>query len=182
MALSTFQLKCPNCGADLEAEDGIESFFCKYCGTKILLQGQSNEAIKAKANVQIADKVVELREKRYEYQRQKEAQRRKDLEEARKRTKIPNLILLVISVLLICFIYFKANTEKNERKSAEQVKQLQVILAEIQGDISDGNYDSALIKANQLNYTATNSKELKEQWEKTRESVIQTIQEVKSNS
>ena len=85
MALSTYQLKCPNCGADLDAEDGIESFFCKYCGTKILLQGQSDAAIKAKANVQIADKVIELREKRYQNQRYREEKRKKELEEIRKK-------------------------------------------------------------------------------------------------
>lgn len=25
-------LFCPNCGASLEVEDGLDTFFCKYCG------------------------------------------------------------------------------------------------------------------------------------------------------
>lgn len=31
-------LSCPNCGANLEIEDGIDTFFCKYCGYKIILE------------------------------------------------------------------------------------------------------------------------------------------------
>ena len=73
-------MKCPNCGADLDVEDGIDSFFCKYCGTKIVLDGQSDAAIKAKATVKVADKDVELREKRYaqkRYEMEKEEEREK---------------------------------------------------------------------------------------------------------
>jgi len=179
MALSTYQLKCPNCGADLDAEDGIESFFCKYCGTKILLQGQSDAAIKAKANVQIADKVIELREKRYQNQRYREEKRKKELEEIRKKNKIPNLIMLCVFILILVFVFVRANIQKNESNSEKQVKQLQITLSEIQEDIAAGNYDNALIKTNTLYYTATNSSELKEQWDRTREAVIQTIQDAR---
>ena len=27
-------LKCPNCGASIDIEDGIDTFYCKYCGYK----------------------------------------------------------------------------------------------------------------------------------------------------
>lgn len=47
------QAKCPNCGATLEVEDSIDTFFCKYCGTKIILHGQSDAAIRAKENIEL---------------------------------------------------------------------------------------------------------------------------------
>ena len=175
MALSTYQLKCPNCGADLDAEDGIESFFCKYCGTKIVLQGQSDAVVKAKANVQIADRVVAMRDKRYEYKRYKAEQARKEQEEARKKAPVYLGILLAIIIFGFGFLFIQVKNERAER----QVKQLKVVLADIQKDINSGDYDGAMIKANQLYYTATNSAELREQWDKTRESVIQTIHDAR---
>ena len=44
-------LKCPNCGADIEIENGIDTFYCKYCGYKIILDGQSDAAINAKVRI-----------------------------------------------------------------------------------------------------------------------------------
>lgn len=46
--MKIIQLKCPKCGAPLEAEDDLEIFFCKYCGQKIILAEQSNAQIGAK--------------------------------------------------------------------------------------------------------------------------------------
>ena len=35
--MKTFALKCPNCNGDLTIEDGLDTFFCMYCGYKIML-------------------------------------------------------------------------------------------------------------------------------------------------
>ena len=43
-------LICPKCGGTLEIEDGLDTFFCKYCGNKIIIAGQSDAAYKAKAD------------------------------------------------------------------------------------------------------------------------------------
>ena len=50
-------LSCPNCGASVEIEDGIDTFFCKYCGYKIILEGQSDAAYRAKTKVKRMDKM-----------------------------------------------------------------------------------------------------------------------------
>lgn len=60
------QLKCPNCNATLEIEDGIDTFFCKYCGTKILVDGQSDAKVQAKADVRKAE--IELEKQKAEYE------------------------------------------------------------------------------------------------------------------
>ena len=32
------ELKCPNCDADIELDDSRKIGFCRYCGTKILIE------------------------------------------------------------------------------------------------------------------------------------------------
>ena len=46
-------LKCPNCNANIEIENGIDLFYCKYCGYKIILEGQSDATINAKVKMKI---------------------------------------------------------------------------------------------------------------------------------
>ena len=46
--MKIIQLKCPSCGASLEAEDNLEKFYCKYCGAKIVLAEQDKAVIGAK--------------------------------------------------------------------------------------------------------------------------------------
>lgn len=35
--MKMYLMKCPNCGGQLEVDVGMESFYCKYCGTKIIV-------------------------------------------------------------------------------------------------------------------------------------------------
>lgn len=71
------QIKCPNCGADLEAENGLDSFYCKYCGTKIILSGQGSAAYVAKTASQIANRLLDQREAAREEKRRMEEESRK---------------------------------------------------------------------------------------------------------
>ena len=71
-------LFCPNCGASLEVEDGLDTFFCKYCGYKILLQGQSKAAYDAKVRVKHMEHKERLREKRDAQERYRMEFKQKD--------------------------------------------------------------------------------------------------------
>jgi len=62
-----------------------------------------------------------------------------------------------------------------ESKSQEQ--ELQNIVNEIYIDINVGNYESALIKAKSLHYTANWSSEIEEKWDDTRKAIIKIIEE-----
>ena len=33
--MKTYMLKCPHCGANLDVDDELSEFYCKFCGTKI---------------------------------------------------------------------------------------------------------------------------------------------------
>ena len=72
------QMKCPNCNADLEVENGLDSFYCRYCGTKIILSGQSSAAYAAKTVSQIANRLLDQRETAREEKRRSEEQNNKD--------------------------------------------------------------------------------------------------------
>lgn len=37
--MNTYALKCSNCNGDLTVEDGLDTFYCKYCGYKIVFEG-----------------------------------------------------------------------------------------------------------------------------------------------
>ncbi len=72
------QMNCPNCNASLEIEDGIDTFFCKYCGAKIIVTGQSDAVLQAKADIRKAEIEKEIREKEMEHERQMAELEKKD--------------------------------------------------------------------------------------------------------
>lgn len=65
MAVKFVSVKCPDCGADLDFEDGRTEGFCSYCGSKIMMENDNeftyhyvDEAAVRKADT---DKVVKMK-------------------------------------------------------------------------------------------------------------------------
>ena len=65
------QLKCPNCQATLDAEDTLDTIFCKYCGTRIVVADQSKDIIEAKTKLKMADKQLEMEKERHRQEMEK---------------------------------------------------------------------------------------------------------------
>ena len=63
------KLNCPNCNAALEAEDNLDTFYCKYCGAKIVLSGMSKEAYKSRVRMKQMEHDERMKEKEYEQER-----------------------------------------------------------------------------------------------------------------
>ena len=40
--MNTYKLSCPSCNAELSPVDGIDTFYCQFCGAKIVLDGTSD--------------------------------------------------------------------------------------------------------------------------------------------
>ncbi len=100
--MNVLTIRCPNCNADLDIENGIDSFYCKYCGTRIILSGQSDSAIKTKSINQLANRYLDQREenlKRRAEEKAKEAEFRRAQEE--KASKETNHLLIGLGIFFI---------------------------------------------------------------------------------
>ena len=71
MAIRFISIKCPECGASLEIEEGRKQAFCTYCGAKVLIYDENHheytyrtidEASLLQANVRL--KELEYEEKK----------------------------------------------------------------------------------------------------------------------
>lgn len=91
------QMKCPNCNADLEVDEGIDSFYCKYCGTKILVEGQSKHVVNAKAKIHMMDKLGDMQKEHYRDRAERE---QRNNEESDKAMRSLLIIIVVLGILL----------------------------------------------------------------------------------
>lgn len=92
------QLKCPNCQATLDAEDTLDTIFCKYCGTRIVVADQSKDIIEAKTKLKMADKQLELEKERHRHE--EERQKRRD-----KHFHIWLILFIVTFSILGCILF-----------------------------------------------------------------------------
>lgn len=95
-------LKCPNCGSSLEIENGIDIFFCKYCGHKIMLEDQSPEAINAKVSIKGMEHKERLVDKEHEQERYKLMMKEKQKKHDDKMVLL--VMCMMFFVALICII------------------------------------------------------------------------------
>ena len=161
-------LFCPNCGASLDVEDGIDTFFCKYCGYKIMLQGQRKAAYEAKVRVKHMEHKERIQDK-------KNAQERYRMESARKEQKWALIVCFGIlgAIMALCLIISavgNAGTKKQEQE-------LQAIVDEIMIDIENEDFAAAYVKANSLYWDDSWTSEGEDKWDATRKEIIQQIEE-----
>ena len=91
---------------------------------------------------------------------------------------VPMTILLI--VLVGSFSALSGMTKSSiERRRAEE-ESLNAVVEEVMQDVSDGDYDSALMKANNISYDESLSKERAAQWDERRENLIEMINEKKA--
>lgn len=75
MAIKAVSIKCPECGASLDVEEGRKQIFCEYCGAKILLENENEyiyrhideaEVKRAEGEKEIEIKKLELENRKQE--------------------------------------------------------------------------------------------------------------------
>ena len=174
-------LKCINCDAALEIEDGIDTFFCKYCGYKIILEEISEASINAKVQVKKMEHQERMRDKQYEQERYKFDKKEQHKNNETNRKSLSSVIVILVCVLVFVWVFGSLNAV--EKKSIKEEQQLQAMVDEIMIDIDNGDYDEAYIKANSLHYTSDWSSEIEDKWDNTRKALLEKIeQEEKENS
>ena len=97
-------VKCPNCGANLECEEGMQKVFCKYCGTPVILD---DESVNINVNHRIVDEAeverVKLQRTKYENEHERQLEEEKDFkarEEEWKKLMMPYLGAVAFSLFL----------------------------------------------------------------------------------
>ncbi len=159
------KLKCPSCDADLRIDSSLNVCYCQYCGTRILIDGQSDTVINAK-------KEIEMQKEKHRAEKEK---REFETNESNKTFKQLIIVCSVIFFLsVIGYMYF-LNSEKKE------IRDLDNLYSEILVDIQNEDYDMALLKANRLRASDNQTKETRKEWDETRENLIEEINAKKNN-
>ncbi len=166
-------LFCPNCGASLEIEDGLDTFFCKYCGYRIMLQGQSKAAYDAKVRVKHMEHKERLQEKRDAQERYRMEFKQKD--ERRTFAIVFGIFGAIIVMCLIISAVGNAGAKKQEQE-------LQAIVDQIMIDIKNEDFAAAYVKANSLYWDDSWTSEGKDKWNATRKEIIKQIEEAEKKA
>lgn len=166
-------LFCPNCGTSLEVEDGLDTFFCKYCGYKILLQGQSKAAYDAKVRVKHMEHKERLQEKRDAQERYRMEFKQKD--ERRTLAIVFGIFGAIIALCLIISAVGNAGAKKQEQE-------LQAIIDQIMIDIENKDFAAAYVKANSLYWDDSWTSEGEDKWDATRKEIIKQIEEAETKA
>lgn len=166
-------LFCPNCGASLEVEDGLDTFFCRYCGYKVLLEGQSESAYDAKVRVKNMEHKERLQAQRNAQERYRMEFKQKD--ERRTFGIVFGIFGAIIALCLIISAVGNAGTKKQERE-------LQAIVDQIMIDIEAENFAAAYVKANSLYWDDSWTSEGEDKWDATRKEIIKQIEEAEKKA
>lgn len=109
MAVKLTSVKCPECGAALQIENGREQIFCSYCGAKILITNENEYIIRHvdDAGVKKAEteRIVEM--KKLEI-----IEKNRVANENKKKTKIK--IMAILAILAMIFLSIGGSDKDNE--------------------------------------------------------------------
>ena len=101
------KLVCPHCGATLSIENVIDTFYCQYCGRKIMLTGQDKKTINAKVKLKEFEHRERLQQNQQAYQERVQKRNQKhELEKMEAKGQALFLfgiaaILLVVGIILL---------------------------------------------------------------------------------
>lgn len=167
------KMQCQSCGAQLEIDLDHLQAFCPYCGQKLMMDFDQVGQV-------LAEKEKTTRHINTEEQKTRRLQMQyEDKENERKSSNKTTTFVLIFCLVLILLGFGMPNLFFNstEKKQAKQVTELQTIEAEVEAAILKEDYDTALIKANQLRLTAVYSRDEEKAWDAKREAYIAMIQE-----
>lgn len=103
MGIQFVSVKCPECGAALNIEEGREQIFCSYCGTKILVHNDNEHIYRHidEAGIKQAETERIVKMKQMEL-----AEKKRLASERMTKTKIKiSLILAVVGILMMSLGY-----------------------------------------------------------------------------
>ncbi len=159
------KLTCPACGAIVTPEDGIETFYCMHCGSKLILEGQSDSVVKEKVRLRIV-------EEKLAHERYKMKKKRED-EEYEALGTIALIVLGIVAILIILLVSGIAGWSQNHK--------LDRLTSKVQAYIKKEDFDSARLEVNKIIYSGSDSTQRKI-WDKTREELQKQIESAEKAS
>lgn len=165
-------MNCPNCGNPLVSKGK----FCPFCGTGI----PEDIYIKMDSMQEILDH-AKIEEARVEGQKTKEKEKTK-----RRRGLVIIVVVLIIALtglaaMKLTYFFPGMNpfgTKSDSLDDSIETMRLHSLENEILEDIRNERYDQALVKAQTLRYTIDYSSTARREWDKKREDLIKTLNDL----
>ncbi|MBQ5331157.1 MAG: hypothetical protein J6F31_07900 [Oscillospiraceae bacterium] len=182
-------LTCPECRANVDVDVSGERkvSFCQYCGAKILLDNEE-QVIHTKHTYENVAEVKKIEaqqesEKRQYEQEEKDVSMpfhkwlRKMIQQHPGGSGLAVMVILYIVIMIAIFAVPAIGDAIEEHKYLKEKERLEQIVSEIEVDISNHNYDSALYKANSL---VVSGERGANEWDNRRKSIITQINQLQA--
>ena len=95
--VETVSVTCPRCGGEVKTVDGLDTFYCLYCGNRVVLSGMSDASYEAKTKARKYEKEERMQANAFSHEKEMYIMQK---EEEKKSTKR----FLIISALVVLFI------------------------------------------------------------------------------
>lgn len=169
MAIKFVSVKCPECGAMLDVEEGRQQLFCSYCGAKVMIQNDNEYIYRHidEASIKQTEADAMLRMKELELEAKEE-------ERSRKGRRIAYTIALVfvvigfiswsslgyvsiLSILIGGYIAeFTLIDNMGKKKKRQIISSSEVQISEIMADYNKKNHTALLALFRAAGFTNVN--------------------------
>ncbi len=156
---------CPSCGANLQNINALNPGKCEYCGEQIILDSNSR--------MQAEIKLKELENERYMFDKRQE-RRKEGIQQARKHVLRTAPLFLLMALIPLSILGIGSYMDRKD------INRLHEIEAQVEEYYMAGDYEAALLKANQLVYDGSWSDG--KVWDEKRENLIKIIEKAMKNN
>ena len=159
MSVEMLKLDCPHCHAPLEAENNLDTFYCKHCGKKIIL----DDAQRRKAVLKMEEMNHKKRQLDKTHEMERFRMKHKEQESAKKRQgKLWEILLtskffwgIVIAVLVIVFfnVLFFTATKMEEAEAQQDLEQGLIKLPASSENLIEQDYEDVALMFRSAGFT-----------------------------
>lgn len=100
MAIRFTAVKCPECGAEFDIEEGRKQAFCSYCGTRILINNDNEHIYRTIDEAEIkkaeAEQIIRMRELDLLEKEREQAEKQRSMKVK------ASIALAVLGTLMLC--------------------------------------------------------------------------------
>jgi hypothetical protein len=172
MKLNKFE--CPICGGSLTEGKEFGSYHCDYCRKTFIPNHTNDTFYKSKVRWKEMDHVERMYDKAIDQEKYVLTHESNETtKDWRRNTLFPIVFFVLLYAALIAYAHYNAYAP--EKRHDNKVSELHEIEMQIEEAISNGDYNTALLKANQLycdDYSSTDKKA----WDEKRNTYIQIIE------